>query len=158
MKKLTMAATALFFAGQLHAGNNPDSSNSEMLGMLDSPLAFAELCGDLADPDSEVSKALQTLPEGPLKAGSAEELGFVATSISGVACSAIIRGVFETIAMAKDYQTVNGQRICLPEMMPVAEVALEARRIAKEQPDLVAGKQNASALVLYIALQKGVCP
>lgn len=153
--KVAMALALLLPIGVAGAADAPDPNSPEMLGLLDSPLAFTEVCGEVFDPNSDINKEMAKIPANrPMKQD--EEFASAMAGVTGVACAAVVRGVFETVAMAKDFRTPDGQRVCLPTMT-IAEVTREAQNLAKEQPELVAGRQNTTALILYIAKEKGSC-
>lgn len=127
----------------------PDLSvQAEKLGMLDSPEAYLATC--------EYSEYLLSKKAmGEIQSFSEDEQGqyyALAGSLS-MACAAMARGVGETIGAARDYTTLSGVKMCA-ERIDIPGLLAEARKLAKEQPDIVHVEGMTTARFLLLAMQR----
>lgn len=127
----------------------PDlSDQAEKLGMLNSPEAYLVTC--------EYSEyLLSKKARKEIRTLSDDEQGqyYAMAGTMSMACAAMARGVGETIGAAREYTTLSGVKMCA-EDIGIPELLAEARKLAKEQPDIVHVEGMTTARFLLLAMQR----
>lgn len=142
----TILASALLCLPLSVAAAEP---SPEDLGMLDSPRAFVDVCMQQVEGmPAEVRAARAGVPKEVL------ELSDAVWAISGVACSAVVRGVAAPLTSG-EYR-YGGKRICLDPKMDVASIVRASKELADKHPDVIKDATTPE-FVLAVLISKSKC-
>lgn len=123
------------------------SEQAERLGMLDSPEAYLAVCAF-----GETGLSKKAPPEVEALSQDERDQYYAMASTMMMSCAGMARAIGETIGAARDYTTRSGVKMCAGVTVP--QLLAEARKLAKEQPDLVHMEGMTTARFLLLSMQR----
>lgn len=157
MKGLISTLLLAAMAGGAMAQDIPltkeQQEKADMLGLVDSPVAFVTVCRAATGGMSPELKAEY------LKASKEEREGLdTILGMTSLACHGMIRAVADTVISAKGYTMVEGDRICLPNGLNSQDVLARVQRMALDEPEALHMEgQTAQGFILYTLAHMSTC-